>query len=71
MGGVELFREKVRKAPLGAAASLAVEYAMFETAAALALSVYLTRKPLAFVERVSGVRVREHLVDFVARLSPG
>jgi hypothetical protein len=71
MSGVALFWEKLRKAPLSAAGSLAVEYAMFETAAALALSIYLTRKPLAFVERVSGVRVRERFVDFVARLSPG
>lgn len=71
MSDVALFWQKLRTSPLRTAGSLAVEYAMFEAATALALSVYLTRKPLVFVERVSGIRVRQRFVDFVARLSPG
>lgn len=71
MSGVALFREKLRQDPLRTAGSLVVEYAMFDAAVALALGLYLTRKPLALVERISGLSVRERFVELVARLSPG
>src|ERR1051325_220426 len=69
--GVGLFRAALRERPLGTAAGLVVEYLMFASAVFLAVSLYVTRHPMAFLDRVLGLRLRERFVEFIARMSPG
>jgi hypothetical protein len=69
--GVGLFRAALRERPVGAAAGLVVEYLTFASAVFLAITLYLTRHPMGFLDRVLGLRLRERFVDFIARISPG
>jgi len=67
----ELFEASVRERPIRACAGLAVEYAMFAAAVALALGLAATRVPLRIVDRTLGLNLREHFVELLARVSPG
>jgi hypothetical protein len=69
--GVGLFREALREKPVSTAAGLVLEYLTFASAVFLALSLYLTRHPMAFLDRVLGLRLRERFVELIAKVSPG
>ena len=69
--GLALFGHELRRRPLRTAARLVVEYSMFFAAVALALALFVTRKPLALLDRALGLRLRERFVDFIAKMSPG
>jgi hypothetical protein len=67
----ELFGASRRARPIAAPAGLILEYGMFASAVVLAGSLFVTRVPLAAVDRALGLRVRERFVDLIARVSPG
>jgi hypothetical protein len=69
--GLGLFVEALRQKPLGTSLGLVVEYLTFASAVFLAITLYLTRKPMAFVDRVLGLRLRERFIELIARVSPG
>jgi len=69
--GLALFGRALAKRPLGTVAHLLVEYGMFFSAVVLALGLYLTRRPMALLDRVLGLRLRERFVNLIAKLSPG
>ena len=71
LSGTGLFMEALRQKPLGTSVGLVVEYLTFASAVFLAITLYLTRKPMAFVDRLLGLRLRERFVDLIARVSPG
>jgi hypothetical protein len=71
LSGTELFTESLRRKPVGTSLGLVVEYLTFASAVSLALSLYLTRKPMAFVDRVLGLRLRGRFLELIARISPG
>jgi hypothetical protein len=66
-----LFWAAFRRGPLTTGFGLILEYLMFASAVFLALSLYLTRVPMRFVDRVLGLRLRERFIELIARLSPG
>lgn len=71
MKGLALFATSLRARPLKTAAGLGVEYAGFVAACVFAALLLLTRVPLAWLDRVTGLGLRERLIDRIARLSPG
>ena len=71
LSGVGLFAHALRQKPLGTSLGLVVEYLTFASAVFLAMSLYLTRKPMAFVDRLLGLRLRERFLELIARISPG
>jgi hypothetical protein len=44
---------------------------MFASAVFLALALFLTRVPMALLDRALGWRLRERFIDLIARVSPG
>lgn len=50
---------------------LLVEYLVFVAAVLFALGLFATRLPLRLVDRVTGLRLRERLIDLIARIAPG
>jgi hypothetical protein len=66
-----LFGTALRGSPLRTGFGLVAEYLMFASAVFLALSLYLTRVPMRFVDRVLGLRLRERFIELIARVSPG
>lgn len=68
---ISLFRAAARERPIGAAAGLVVEYAMFASAVGLALALFATRVPMGALDRALGTRVRERFVELLAKVSPG
>ena len=71
LSGTGLFIEALRQKPFGTSLGLVVEYLTFASAVFLAVTLYLTRKPMAFVDRMLGLRLRERFIDLIARVSPG
>ncbi len=71
LSGPGLFWSALRARPLRVGLGLCVEYAMFAAAVGLALLLRLTRTPMAWLDRISGLRLRERIVSVLARLSPG
>jgi hypothetical protein len=69
--GPELFKAALQEKPLPTSLGLVVEYLTFGSAVSLAVSLYLTRKPMEFVDRKLGLRLRDRFVDLIARVSPG
>jgi hypothetical protein len=67
----ELFGEALGQRPLGASAGLIAEYGMFASALVLAGSLYVTKVPMAAVDRALGLRLRERFIELIARVSPG
>jgi hypothetical protein len=61
----------LKKAPVRTAFGLFVEYGMFAAAVFLALGLFLTRVPLAALDRALGLRLRERFIELIARVSPG
>jgi hypothetical protein len=47
------------------------EYAMFAAAVGFAIALFLTRVPLRWLDRATGLRVRDRAIDLIARISPG
>ena len=50
---------------------LPLEYAGFVAACIFALLLVVTRAPLAWIDRRTGLRVRERCIELIARVSPG
>jgi hypothetical protein len=50
---------------------LFIEYLTFAAAVFLALLLFATRYPLGFLDRALGFRLRQRVVDALARVSPG
>jgi hypothetical protein len=71
MKGLALFWRAFRTRPSRALAGLTLEYAGFFAAVSLALGLIATRIPLAIVDRLFGVRLRERFIELVVRFSPG
>lgn len=69
--GTALFKAALQEKPVTTSFGLVVEYLTFGSAVFLAVSLYLTRRPMAFVDRVLGLRLRERFIDLIARVSPG
>jgi hypothetical protein len=70
-GAFSYYGETLRRRPLGASLGLVVEYLTFAAAVFLACGLYVTRVPLRFVDRVTGLRIRERVLAFLAWASPG
>ncbi|MFI5309341.1 MAG: hypothetical protein ACHQ53_18445 [Polyangiales bacterium] len=47
------------------------QYATFAAGVGFALALFLTRVPLRWLDRATGLRVRDRAVDLIARISPG
>ena len=71
LSGTGLFAEALRERPLATSLGFILEYLTFASAVFLAISLYLTRKPMAFVDRVLGLRLRDRFIELIARISPG
>jgi hypothetical protein len=71
LSGTGLFAESLRRKPVGTSVGLVVEYLTFASAVFLAISLYLTRKPMAFLDRVLGLGLRDRFLSLIARISPG
>jgi hypothetical protein len=71
LSGTGLFMEALRQKPFRQSLGLVVEFLTFASAVFLAISLYLTRKPMALVDRVLGLRLRERFIELIARISPG
>jgi hypothetical protein len=71
LDGPALFAQKLRAAPLRACAGLVIEYGMFASGMFLALLMFVSRHPLGFVDRKLDLHLRERVIDFIARISPG
>ncbi|HEX3594822.1 MAG TPA: hypothetical protein VHU80_06970 [Polyangiaceae bacterium] len=69
--GPGLFKAALQERPVPTSLGLIVEYLTFGSAVFLAVSLYLTRKPMALVDRAFGLRLRERFVELIARVSPG
>jgi hypothetical protein len=69
--GLALFGRELRRRPIRTTVRLLVEYLMFCAAVLLALGLFVTRKPMALLDRTLGLRLRERFVDFIAKMSPG
>ena len=69
--GGEHFREAWRQKPVRTTLGLGVEYAMFASGLGLATALFLTRVPMRLVNRATGLRLREHFIELLARISPG
>jgi hypothetical protein len=69
--GTGLFKAALKDRPVRTSLGLIVEYLTFGSAVFLAISLYLTRRPMAFVDRALGLRLRQRFVDLIARVSPG
>jgi hypothetical protein len=71
MRSLHYFGKALRAHPVRALGGLCVEYGMFFFAVLLALALYLTRRPLALLDRWLGLRLRERFIELIARVSPG
>ena len=69
--GVARFRHCLRTRPLHAVLRLALEYAGFVAACVFALLLLVTRAPLGWLDRHTGLGVRERCIDLISRISPG
>lgn len=71
MNGIEQFGRSLRARPLHTLLGLGLEYAGYLAACVFALLLIATRAPLAWLERGTGLRLRERLIELIARVSPG
>ena len=71
MTGLRLFAAKFFGTPFAAVAGLLLEYLGYFAAFAFALLLLLTRAPLTWLERATGLGIRRRIIDAVALLSPG
>ena len=69
--GTAHFKRSLRAQPVRTALRLALEYAGFVAACVFALLLLLTRAPLGWLDRYTGLRVRERCIDLISRISPG
>jgi hypothetical protein len=68
---VKLFGAVLRRSAFRAGVGLVIEYLTFASAVFLALLLFATRIPLGFLDRAFGFRIRQRVVDALARVSPG
>jgi len=68
---MSLFGERLRAGAASALGGLFVEYLTFAAAVFLALLLFATRVPFSWMDRTFGWRLRERVVDLLARASPG
>lgn len=71
MKGLALFAERLRREPVRAAFSVALDYATYAAMCGFAIGLAATRKPLGAIDETLGTRLRERAIDAVARVSPG
>ena len=69
--GVARFVERMRREPARAVGALALDYATFAAMCGFALGLAATRRPLRAIDDALGTRLRERLIDAIARVSPG
>jgi hypothetical protein len=69
--GIVLLGKALGARPFGTILGFGLEYAGYAAACAFAGVLLVTRFPLAYVDRVSGLQLRERIIDGVARVSPG
>ena len=50
---------------------LCVEYALFASGIFLAAGLFVSLFPFRIIDRTFGLRLREHFVELIARVSPG
>jgi len=65
------FVRALRERPVRALAGLLVEYAGYVAACVFVLLLLATRLPLGFIDRTTGLRLRERCIDLIARIAPG
>ena len=65
------FTRALRERPMRALAGLLCEYASYLAACVFVLLLLATRLPLGFIDRTTGLRLRERIIDLIARVSPG
>jgi hypothetical protein len=68
---MELFGRNLRAGVVRTLGGLVIEYLTFAAGVLLALLLFATRIPFGFVDRTFGWRLRERVVDLLARASPG
>jgi hypothetical protein len=66
-----LYAAALRARPIGVGLGLGIEYLTFAAGLFLALLLFLTRVPMRIIDRTFGLRLREHCVNALARISPG
>ena len=68
---VERFRSALSERPADTLVALLLEYLQFMGGIQFSLLLLVTRAPLRALDDATGLRVRERLIDGVARLFPG
>jgi hypothetical protein len=71
MRAVNLFRQKIAEKPLRAVVDLCVDYAVYTGICFFVLFLFLSKGPLRLVDAITGLSVRERLIELIARLSSG
>ena len=65
------FGRELRRRPAAALLWLLLEYLQYMGGIGFSLVLLITRVPLRILDRITGLRVRERLIETVARLFPG
>ncbi len=65
------FGQELRRRPAGTLLALLLEYLQYMGGILFSLLLLLTRVPLRLIDRATGLRLRERLIDRVASLFPG
>jgi len=71
MRGLDLLRKNFSENPLRALWHLGVDYAIYTGICFFVLFLLLSKAPLRLVDAVTGLSVRERLIEVIARLSNG
>ena len=71
MKGLAHFGRALRENPPRAMARLCVEYSGYFAAWGFVAFLVATRRPLRAIDRRFGLRLRERVIDAIARVSPG
>jgi hypothetical protein len=69
--GLSFVARELRRRPIGTVAGLGLEYAGWVGGCIFVVALLATRIPLLALDRLAGTRVRERLIDAIARMSNG
>jgi len=71
MIGTRLFLAKLRTRPAAAVGGLALDYATYAAMVPFFVLLWAFKWPLGLVDRMTGWRVREAIVDAIAKVAHG
>ena len=71
MSGTRLFLAKLRKRPVAAVAGLLFDYATFAAMVPFFVLLWVFKWPLWLVDRMTGWRVREAVINVISKVAHG